>query len=113
MDWYGTKIPNALADLLPDYTGPLCVDAMVHRRPNGTLALKPVVELNVRLSMGRIAWEWMRRCQRSKHGGRFRILRRASTTPDAIDALSRDGVFLNDPATALVFLAHWRPDAAD
>ncbi len=111
MEWYGEKIPSALPALLPGYVGPLCVDAMVHRRPDGLLALKPVVELNVRLSMGRIAWEWMRRCPRSKHGGRFRILRRAAVDAETERSLEAGGVFLNDPGRAARFLAHWEPGA--
>jgi uncharacterized ferritin-like protein (DUF455 family) len=109
MDWYLEKIPARLPELLPGYVGPLGVDALVHRRPDGALALKPVVELNVRLTMGRIAWEWLK--QGPHPSGRMRILRRATLDATAIADLGRaPGVFLNDPTTAENFLAHWQPD---
>jgi hypothetical protein len=101
MHVYQEVMPRLLADLLPGYAGPLGVDAMVHRRADGSLALKPVVELNVRLTMGRIAWEWMKRGP-STTGGQLRLLRKPA--PEA-----GPGIFLNDPAAATAFLAHWRP----
>ncbi len=104
---YQNKIQPLLAKLLPGYVGPLCLDAMVHRRPDGTLALKRVVELNVRMTMGRIAWEWMRR-KPGCCGGRLRLLRRQTLTDEEIAELAAGpGIFLNDPATAVGFLAHW------
>ncbi len=39
------------------YCGPLGVDMMVVRRPEGTLALHPLVELNLRRTMGFVALE--------------------------------------------------------
>jgi uncharacterized ferritin-like protein (DUF455 family) len=107
---YQEVIPQALAGLLPGYAGPLCVDALVHRRADGSPALKPVVELNVRLTMGRIAWEWMQR-QPSPVGGRLRIHRRSALADAEIAALDEGpGVILNDPRTATCFLAHWNPE---
>jgi Protein of unknown function (DUF455) len=109
MEIYQNKIPATLPNLLPGYAGPLCVDALIHRRPDGSPALKPVVELNVRLTMGRIAWEWMRR-QPSPTAGQLRILRRSSATGAEIarTTASLPGLFLNDPASATTFLAHWQ-----
>jgi uncharacterized ferritin-like protein (DUF455 family) len=110
MEWYAEKIPAQLPGLLPGYVGPLCVDALVHRRANGALALKPVVEVNVRLSMGRVAWEWMRQSA-NKQGGRLRILRRGGLDAAAIAALhDGPGVVLNDSESATEFLAHWLPE---
>lgn len=107
---YQEQVPAALAALLPGYTGPLCVDAMVHRRGDGSLALKPVVELNVRMTMGRIAWEWMKRGG-TRAQGRLSILRKPSLAEEELAALEAGpGVFLNDPAAAECFLAHWLPD---
>jgi hypothetical protein len=104
---YQEKIPAVLKDLLPGHGGPLCVDAMVHRRGDGSLALKPVVELNVRMTMGRIAWEWMKR-DPARRGGRLRILRKPALTAAEIAALAKgSGCFLNDPAAATTFLAYW------
>jgi len=111
MEWYAEKIPAQLPGLLPGYVGPLCVDALVHRRADGSLALKPVVEVNVRLSMGRVAWEWMRQSA-NKQGGRLRILRRGGLDAAAIAALHEGpGVVLNDPESATEFLAHWLPES--
>lgn len=107
MEIYQNQIPSLLADLLPGYVGPLCVDAMVHRRTDGSLALKPVVEMNVRMTMGRIAWEWMKRKPGSSRG-HLRLLRRQSLTGDEITNLEKGpGIFLNDPAGATAFLAYW------
>lgn len=104
---YQNDIPPLLARLLPGYTGPLGVDAMVHRKADGSLALKRVVELNVRMTMGRIAWEWMRR-KPDCGGGKLQLLRRQAMTEDEIARLSTGaGIFLNDPAAAELFLAHW------
>ena len=80
---------------------------MVHRRGDGTLALKPVVELNVRMTMGRIAWEWMKRGP-SRQGGCLKILRKQTMEDAQIAALAGGpGWFLNDPAAATTFLAYW------
>jgi hypothetical protein len=82
---------------------------MVHRRADGSLAVKPVVELNVRLTMGRIAWEWMKRGPGGR-SGRLRLLRRRNLTENELEALiNGPGVFLNDPAGSTTFLAHWQP----
>jgi uncharacterized ferritin-like protein (DUF455 family) len=110
MEVYQKKIPAQLLGLLPGYIGPLCVDAMVHRKSNGELALKPVVEVNVRLTMGRVAWEWMKRRPGSA-GGSLRLLRRQSLSDEEFAKLTEGpGLFLNDPASAKIFLAHWQPE---
>jgi hypothetical protein len=107
MPIYQDVLPACLTRLLPGYRGPLCVDALVHRRADGSPALKPVVELNVRTTMGRIAWEWMKR-QSAPGAGRLRILRRAALTADDLSRMAAGpGVFLNDPETASTFLAWW------
>ena len=56
-NWYSERIPAVLPDLLPGYVGPLGIDAMVYRNPDGSLGWTPVVELNVRMTMGRVALE--------------------------------------------------------
>lgn len=105
---YQERIPAAMQALLPGHAGPLCVDAMVHRRGDGSLALKPVVELNVRMTMGRLAYEWAKRG--SNRGGRLRILRKQAMSGSEIAALAEGpGLFLNDPQAAAVFLAYWSP----
>ncbi len=105
-DLYQHEIPSALPGLLPGYIGPFCVDAMVHRDADGSPALKPVVELNVRMTMGRLAWEWMKRGP-NKLGGTLRILRKSALDAPTMRRLSEDGIFLNDPDAAEMFLAHW------
>jgi len=111
MEVYQEQILSKLPDLLPGYSGPLCVDAMVHRRPDGSLALKRVVELNVRMTMGRIAWEWMKR-KPGCGGGRLRLMRRQTMTDEEIAELARGpGIFLNDSDTATTFLAYWSPES--
>jgi uncharacterized ferritin-like protein (DUF455 family) len=109
MEWYQEKIPALLGGLLPGYRGPLGVDAMVHRLPCGALALKPVVELNVRMTMGRVALELLGKST-TRHGGRLRILRKDKVADPAAlggGSLSGGPVLLNDPATAREFLALW------
>ncbi|GAA5482761.1 DUF455 family protein [Haloferula sargassicola] len=106
LDLYKSQLAPLLADLLPGYEGPLGIDAMVHRRADGSLALKAIVELNVRFTMGRLAWEWMKRS--GNRPSRLSLLRKATMTPAAISALAGGpGLFLNDPAQAGQFLAHW------
>jgi len=100
MDWYEHRIPAALPGLLPGYTGPVGVDAMVHRLADGSPALKPVVEVNVRMTMGRVALELQKR-PAFRGNGRFRILRKAAWEP------APHRVALSDPASAQEFIAVW------
>jgi uncharacterized ferritin-like protein (DUF455 family) len=105
---YQKSLPPLIAGLLPGYCGPLCVDAMVHRRADGSPALKPVVEMNVRMTMGRIAWEW---AMRGPGGGcgTLSILRKQDLTEEKLAGLAAGpGIFLNDPDAAKVFIAYWR-----
>ena len=99
MQWYGEKIPEALAGLLPGYAGPLGVDAMVYRRMDGTLALRHVIELNVRMTMGRVALELQRKLAPAGWGA-FRVLRKSDTVKEG-------SILLNDPQHADEFLAVW------
>jgi hypothetical protein len=110
MEIYQQKIPALVHALLPGYVGPLGVDAMVHRRANGSITLKPVAEMNVRMTMGRVAWEWMKR-RPGTSGGRLRLLRRHSLAAEELAHLTNGpGIFLNDPASATTFLVHWKPE---
>lgn len=106
LELYRKRLPPLLAEILPGYAGPLGIDAMVHRGADGSLVLKPVVELNVRFTMGRLAWEWMKRSGNAP--SRLRLLRKSPMSPEKIEGLISDsGVILNDPARAEHFLAHW------
>ncbi|MBI1842053.1 MAG: DUF455 family protein [Verrucomicrobia bacterium] len=59
------------------YTGPVGIDAFVHRARDGQARLKPVVEINPRYTMGRLTLELMRRCAPGGHG-EFRLINRAA-----------------------------------
>ena len=60
-----------------DFSGPLGIDAFVYRDASGAARLKPIVEINPRYTMGRVAVELMRQvCQGSS--GCFRLVNRAS-----------------------------------
>jgi len=103
MSWYRTKIPAALSELLTGYIGPVGVDAMVYRRADGSLALRHVVELNVRMTMGRVALELQKKSKPGR-AGRLRILRKRQWA----DGMKEEGVILNDPEAAREFLAQWQ-----
>ncbi len=110
-----------------DYLGPVGIDAFVHRLPDGTCRLKPVVEINPRHTMGRVALELMRHVQAGSHA-LFRLLNRshieAEGFPDfsgyaedlarrepvvlegqPIPRLRQGAVCLSDPVTAESCLA--------
>lgn len=115
LDFVENRVPAALTDLLPGYIGPLGIDLMVHRRSDGSLALKHVVELNVRLTMGRIALELLKKST-PQRSARFRIHRANKVTSAELDEFrsgSLDGgkVLLNDPQSAQAFLAVWEVSA--
>lgn len=111
MDWYQEKIPAVLTELLPGYVGPLGVDAMVFRNQDGGLGWTPVVELNVRMTMGRVALELMAK-SRPGSAGRLRFLRKGKVDVDELRQGSVMGgkVLLNDPEHAREFLVVWEVD---
>lgn len=43
------------------YVGPLGMDAMLYRQPDGTPAVRPLQDINARWTMGRLAWNWRER----------------------------------------------------
>jgi uncharacterized ferritin-like protein (DUF455 family) len=60
-----------------DFLGPLGIDAFVYRDATGASRVKPIVEINPRYTMGRVAVELMRQtCQGSS--GWFRLVNRAA-----------------------------------
>ncbi|BCU75867.1 DUF455 family protein [Luteolibacter sp. LG18] len=105
MEWVEHRIPAALPELLPGYTGPVGIDAMIHRCADGSLALKPVVEVNVRMTMGRVALELQKR-KAFRGNGRFRILRKKT-----FDGPQPGRTLLTDPSTAKEFIAVWEKGA--
>ena len=109
------------------YIGPLGIDAFVYRSPKGTLQLKTIVEINPRMTMGRIGYELSKR-NAARSVGLFQILTRSqlskTDTPTFIDysrqlmaqyptfltketnpRLVSSSSPLNDPYTAKKFLA--------
>lgn len=111
MQWYQQKIPAILAEILPGYVGPVGVDAMVFREARGTLGWSPAVELNVRMTMGRVALELMGK-SRPGSGGSLRILRKGRVSAEELlefkqGSLTCGKVLLNDPEQAREFLVVW------
>lgn len=43
------------------YVGPLGIDAMHYRLPDGTTGVRPLQDINARWTMGRLAWSWRSR----------------------------------------------------
>lgn len=109
--YYGERMPKALAELLEGYLGPVGVDAMVFRRGDGSLGLRHVVELNVRMTMGRVALELQRKTKPGASGW-LRVLRKnqlekaglSSTCPQVIN---NPHIMINDPDKAREFVAVW------
>jgi hypothetical protein len=112
------------------YLGPLGIDAFIYQTAEGLLRLKPVVEINVRYTMGRLTLELMKRtCPGSV--GVFRLVSRAMAKSDGFGSFVdyaralfsraplrlagspvpkiREGeLCLNDPAGAEEYLAVFR-----
>ncbi|MEY2428251.1 MAG: hypothetical protein QOJ40_1136 [Verrucomicrobiota bacterium] len=58
------------------YLGPLGIDAFVYRTAQGVCRLKPIVEINLRYTMGRLTVELMKQTCPGTHG-LFRLMTRA------------------------------------
>jgi hypothetical protein len=107
------------------FLGPVSLDAMVYRAPEGDCRLKPVVEINPRYTMGRVTVELMKHVSPGRCG-RFRLVARPQARKAGFadlasyarslgerfplrldrDAKIRQGsVCLNDPNQAQVVLA--------
>ncbi len=109
--WIEERWPTALQKQFKDYLGPVGIDCMVYREAHGSLNWSPVVEVNVRMTMGRVALELMRKSRPGRNGC-LRILRKASVSEEEFAELqsgSLDGgtVLLNDPAQAKEFYVAW------
>jgi len=110
-----------------DFTGPIGIDAFVYRTENGTVKLKPIVEINPRYTMGRLLVELMRQTFQNSFGT-FRLVNTAQLRAEGFESFPayaqmlaekfplqlegeplpriREGALcLNDPATAQVCLA--------
>ena len=98
--FYKKIVPTKLQTLLPGYSGPVSIDAFFHQQDKD-IKVRPVVEINVRCSMGRIAHN-LRRQLTPNSAGELTIHRMkelAGTLPA--------GLPLNDPQQAQSFLAVW------
>ncbi len=109
---YRETLPAALPNLLHGYVGPVGIDAMVFKRPDGTLGLRPVIELNTRMTMGRVALELHRKTDPSRPG-KFRILRKKDLSNDELSTLYAQDIHsgitvINNPFTAFEFIAQWK-----
>ena len=115
MQFYRQKLPKILPEILPEYRGAVGVDAMVFRTPDGGYGLRHIVELNVRMSMGRVALELYKKLPTpavSGRVGRFRILRKNKLSEDELSTLKMGGIHngpivINNPDHAKTFLAVW------
>jgi len=97
------------------YFGPLGIDSMVYRGPDGEPAVRPVQDVNARLTMGRIALAWFRRFADTARPAWLLVptewlqaegevaspsnAARRLTSPQVVagQAVRRVGVLLNDP----------------
>lgn len=98
--WYHEIIPEELGSLLDQYNGPASIDAMVWRDSDGKLRLRKVVELNVRMTMGRVALDLQKKMAANKFCG-LRIEKKSNYHEG-------EGFVLNDPEKAIEFLAVWK-----
>ena len=100
-DFYKKVLPASFSKLLPDYHGPLAVDAFFHQEDEAPVQIRPVVELNARCSMGRIAHNLRRQLSPNTTGEL--LVHRVK------DLQNKDvpGLPLNDPEAAQSFLATW------
>ena len=118
-----------------NYLGPVGIDAFAYRAVDGTIRLKPIVEINPRYTMGRVTVELMKQVAPGSRG-RFRIINRRQALAEGCadfaeyasllnqrfpvrlegepsPRISEGAICLNDPASAQVCLAVFQVDHAD
>jgi uncharacterized ferritin-like protein (DUF455 family) len=108
---YGETIPQYFPTLLPGYVGPVGIDAMVYRLADGRLGLRAVVELNTRMTMGRVALELHKKTEPSRRG-RLSILRKKDLSKSVLSTIYSHDInnritFINNPFMAREFIAQW------
>lgn len=101
-DFYRKILPKTLSNLLSPYSGPVAVDAFFYQFPGEEIKIRPLVEINPRCSMGRIAHN-LRRKLAPNLIGELTIHRLAKLQKNL-----PQGLLLNDPDTAKSFLASWQ-----
>ena len=99
--FYKKVLSRSLSRFLPHYSGPVAVDGFFYRTMTGETQVRPIVEINARYSMGRIAHN-LRRKLAPNAVGELRIHR-----VKTLDGVLPAGLALNDPETAQSFLAVW------
>lgn len=99
--FYKKVLPAALSQVLLGYHGPIAVDSFFYQGLGEAARIRPIVEINARCSMGRIAHN-LRKKLSPNGSGTLRIHHRKKRE----DPLP-EGLLLNDPATAKSFLATW------
>ncbi len=117
MQLYREKMPELIREMVDDsYRGNFGIDAMVYLE-NGEYKLRTVVEINPRVTMGRVALELLRKTQPGK-AGLYQIVRKsgfedwrewvAQLEQSKSDRLLSNGSYpLNDPEMADEFIAIW------
>jgi len=124
---YKHDVPTALQNYFqthhPNYQGAIGVDSMLYTAPTntdkqGTLHIRKIVEMNPRITMGRVALELSKKSAPGK-AGFYQILRKKSlgkTSPESfLDELNHGKqptlqwgtMALNDPTQAEDFIALW------
>ena len=63
------------------YSGPLGVDSMKYRAPDGSVAVRAVQDVNARWTMGRLAWELRRLAEPAAHVGWWHVRWAARQSP--------------------------------
>ncbi len=124
MSLYRDQIPELLNGMIDkDYRGNLGIDAMVYLDPEGNYQLRKVVEINPRITMGRVAVELQKKSKPGK-AGFYEIIRKSNlgdteqfnqwlnnlkqSDADPINGLLGEGSYpINDPSQAKQFIALW------
>jgi uncharacterized ferritin-like protein (DUF455 family) len=117
--FYKHTLPEALKELMAGsgYIGALGVDSMAYRAADGSHIFRPVVEVNARHTMGRVAVELLKKTAPGL-AGYYEIIRKSQWTelPEFGPLEPRDGEIgltagtyvLNDPDQAEEFLAVYK-----
>lgn len=111
-----TEVSEALrraieTNIAPFYTGPLGIDMLLAAMPDGSTLLDATVEVNLRMTMGRVAHEFTRRYLTEGSEGYFSVIpHRAGTDSDSLKPivenlrLKNGSVSLTPPGNAFDFI---------
>ncbi|MFC4995541.1 DUF455 family protein [Rubritalea tangerina] len=117
--FYKYRMPELLKQLMSGsgYVGNIGVDSMVYRGEGGDFVFRPVVEVNVRHTMGRVAVELLKKTAPGL-GGLYSIVRKSQREGEVAYGPELEGgeqvglaagVYpLNDPEAAEEFIAEYR-----